>query len=243
VVLPFVNICGSAQDDTFVDGITETLTTDLSRSSGVFAISRSTAFAYKGRPMDLRQIGRELGVRYVLEGSMQCAGDRLPINAQLADAECGANLWAERFDNQRTDLLDRQGEVTTRLVPRRPHRADRSGEPIRGARTSRPPRRRRLRPARPGGLEPASVARGGAAGPPFFLRRRFASTNTISPRCWAFANAHMWEVNIHVSDDRAGQIRAAEAAVTKALALVPTARMHMLPTGPSCSRSARGSRG
>jgi TolB-like protein len=101
VVLPFVNIGSGAQDDAFVDGVTETLTTDLSRSSGVFAISRSTAFAYKGKPMDIRQIGRELGVRYVLEGSVQCAVERLRINAQLVDAESGAHLWAERFDKWR----------------------------------------------------------------------------------------------------------------------------------------------
>jgi TolB-like protein len=112
VVLPFVNIGGSAEDDPFVDGITETLTTDLSRCAGVFAISRSTAFAYKGKPIDTRQIGRELGVRYVLEGSVQNAGERFRFNAQLVDAESGAHLWAERFDKQRADLLDMQDEVT-----------------------------------------------------------------------------------------------------------------------------------
>jgi TolB-like protein len=116
VVLPFLNISGSAQDDPFVDGITETLTTDLSRCSGVFAISRSTAFAYKGKPIDTRQIGRELGVRYVLEGSVQNAGERMRFNAQLVDAESGVHLWAERFDKQRADLLDMQDEVTARLV-------------------------------------------------------------------------------------------------------------------------------
>src|SRR4029077_16791702 len=116
VVLPFVNIGGSAGDDPFVDGITETLTTDLSRCSGVFAISRNTAFAYKGKPIDTRQIGRELGVRYVLEGSVQTAGERMRFNAQLVDAESGAHLWAERFDKQRGDLLDMQDEVTARLA-------------------------------------------------------------------------------------------------------------------------------
>ena len=116
VVLPFLNIGGSAEDGPFVDGITETLTTDLSRCSGVFAISRSTAFAYKGKPIDARQIGRELGVRYVLEGSMQSGGERMRFNAQLVDAESGAHLWAERFDKQRANLLDMQDEVTTRLA-------------------------------------------------------------------------------------------------------------------------------
>ena len=113
VVLPFGNIGGSVEDDHFVDGITETLTTDLSRSSGVFAISRNTAFAYKGRAIDTRQIGRELGVRYVLEGSVQNAGERLRFNAQFVDAESGAQLWADRFDKPNTDLLELQDEVTT----------------------------------------------------------------------------------------------------------------------------------
>src|SRR5262249_49735167 len=98
------------------EGITETLTTDLSRASGAFVISRSTASAYKGKPIDARQIGRELGVRYVLEGSVQRAGRRIRVNAQLVDAESGAPLWAERFDKQRADLLDLQDEVTTRLA-------------------------------------------------------------------------------------------------------------------------------
>jgi len=93
VVLPFINIGGTAEDDHFVDGITETLTTDLARCSGVSAISRSTALAYKDKPIDTRQIGRELGVRYVLEGSVQNAGERTRFNAQLVDAESGAHLW------------------------------------------------------------------------------------------------------------------------------------------------------
>src|SRR5215472_10140335 len=116
VVLPFVNIGGAAADDPFVDGVTETLITDLARSPGVFVISRSTAFAYKNKPIDVRQIGRELGVRYVLEGSVQNAGGRMRFNAQLVDAESGGHLWAERFDKQPGDLLDTQDEVTTRLA-------------------------------------------------------------------------------------------------------------------------------
>jgi TolB-like protein len=116
VVLPFVNIGGDAEDDPFVDGVTETLITDLSRSPGVFVISRSTAFAYRDKPIDVRQIGHELGVRYVLEGSVQNAAGRMRFNAQLVDAESGGHLCAERFDKQRADLLDMQDEVTTRLA-------------------------------------------------------------------------------------------------------------------------------
>ena len=116
VVLPFVNIGGKAEDDPFVHGITETLITDLSRGPGVFVISRSTAFTYKDKPIDVREIGRELSVRYLLEGSVQNAGERMRFNAQLVDTASGGHLWAERFDKQRGDLLDMQDEVTTRLA-------------------------------------------------------------------------------------------------------------------------------
>ena len=96
VVLPFANIGGDPEQEYFVDGVTESLTTDLSRISGSFVIGRSTAFTYKGKHIDLKQIGRELNVRYVLEGSVQRSGNRLRINVQLIDAETGAHLWAER---------------------------------------------------------------------------------------------------------------------------------------------------
>ena len=97
VGLPFVNVGGNTEHDHFVDGVTETLTTDLSRISGLFVISRNTAGGYKGRSIDIRQIGLELGVRYVLEGSVQSADNRIRISAQLIDAESGAHLWAELF--------------------------------------------------------------------------------------------------------------------------------------------------
>jgi TolB-like protein len=96
-------------------GVTETLTTDLSRISGLFVISRNTARNYKGRSIDIRQIGLELGARYVLEGSVQSAGNRVRISAQLIDAESGAHLRAERFDKPYADLLDTQDEVSARL--------------------------------------------------------------------------------------------------------------------------------
>jgi TolB-like protein len=116
VVLPFLNIGGGVADGRLVDGITETLTTDLSRLSGVFVISRSTAWAYKNKPFDIRQVGRELGVRYALEGSIQTMRSRIRINAQLVDAESGAHLWAERFDKERVNLLEVQDEITARLA-------------------------------------------------------------------------------------------------------------------------------
>jgi TolB-like protein len=121
VVLPFANIGGDPEQDYFVDGVTESLTTDLSRISGAFVIGRSTAFTYKGKAVDLKQIGRELNVRYVLEGSVQRAGNRMRVNVQLVEAETGAHLWAERFDKLVADFFDMQDEIVSRLANRLGH--------------------------------------------------------------------------------------------------------------------------
>jgi TolB-like protein len=118
VVLPFANIGGDPEQDYFVDGVTESLTTDLSRIAGAFVIGRSTAFSYKGKSPDLRQIGRELNVRYVLEGSVQRSANRMRVNVQLIEAEIGAHLWAERFDKPVADLFDMQDEIVSRLANR-----------------------------------------------------------------------------------------------------------------------------
>jgi len=115
VVLPFVNLSRDSEQEYFVDGLTESLTTELSRIAGSFVIARNTAFAYKGKTPDVKQLGRELGVSYVLEGSMQAAGSRVRLNVQLIDAETGAHLWADRFDGQRDDLFDLQDEIVVRL--------------------------------------------------------------------------------------------------------------------------------
>jgi TolB-like protein/class 3 adenylate cyclase len=116
VVLPFVNLCGDAAQDYFVDGVTESLTTDLSRISGSFVVGRHTAFTYKGKAVNLKQIGRELNVRYVLEGSVQRNGNRFRVNVQLIDAETATHLWADRFDKPIADLLDMQDEIVSRLA-------------------------------------------------------------------------------------------------------------------------------
>ena len=116
VVLPFANIGCDPEQDYFVDGVTESLTTDLSRISGSFVIARNTAFTFKGKAVDVKQVGRELNVRYVLEGSMQRAGNRLRVNVQLIDAETGNHLWAERFDKPVADLFDMQDEIVSRLA-------------------------------------------------------------------------------------------------------------------------------
>ena len=116
VVLPFANIGGDPEQEHFVDGVTESLTTDLSRIRGSFVIGRNTAFTYKGKAVDLKQIGRELNVRYVLEGSVQRGGNRMRVNVQLIDAETGSHLWAERFDKPLADLFDMQDEIVARLA-------------------------------------------------------------------------------------------------------------------------------
>ena len=116
VVLPFANIGGGAEQEPFVDGVTESLTTDLSRIRGAVVIARNTAFAYKGKPLDVKTIGRELNVRYVLEGSVQRGGNRMRVNVQLIDAETGNHLWAERFDKPLADLFDMQDEIVARLA-------------------------------------------------------------------------------------------------------------------------------
>jgi len=116
VVLPFTNLSGDTSQDYFADGITENLTTDLSRISNSFVIARNTAFTYKGKNVDAREIGKALGVRYVLEGSVQREQNRVRVNAQLIDAQSGAHLWAERFEEDVADLFKLQDRVVARLA-------------------------------------------------------------------------------------------------------------------------------
>src|SRR5262249_39848764 len=104
VVLPFANLSNDPEQQYFADGITEDLTTDLSRIADMLVISRNTAFTYQGKRIDTKQIGRELNVRYVLEGSIRRSGNQVRANAQLIDAETDAHLWAERFDGDVRDL-------------------------------------------------------------------------------------------------------------------------------------------
>jgi TolB-like protein len=116
VVLPFADLSEGGGQQYFADGITDDLTTDLSRLSGMFVIARSTAFTYKDKQIDAKQIGRELNVRFVLEGSARRSGDQVRVNAQLVDAETGAHLWAERFDRNMNDLFYVQNEITSRIA-------------------------------------------------------------------------------------------------------------------------------
>ena len=120
VVLPFANLSGDAAPDYLVDALTDELTTSLARISGTisgqFVIARNTAMTYKGKPVDAKAIGKDLGVRYVLEGSVQFIGAQARVDAQLIDADSGAHLWAEQFDTPRADLLQMQDEIVTHLA-------------------------------------------------------------------------------------------------------------------------------
>jgi TolB-like protein/class 3 adenylate cyclase/Tfp pilus assembly protein PilF len=116
VVLPLENLSRDPDQEYFADGITENLTTDLSRISGSFVIARNTAFTYKGKSFDVKQVGRDLGVHYVLEGSVQRLGDRVQVSVQLIDSDSGAHVWADRFDTDRRNLVEAQSEITGRLA-------------------------------------------------------------------------------------------------------------------------------
>ena len=115
-VLPFTNMSGDAQQEYFSDGITDDLITDLSKISGLFVIARNSVFTYKGRTVNVRQVARELGVRYVLEGSVRRAGNEVRINAQLIDAATQGHLWADRYDGAVTDVFELQDRVTQKIV-------------------------------------------------------------------------------------------------------------------------------
>ena len=138
VVLPFANLSGDPGQDYLVDALTDELTTALARLArlrGGFVIARNTAMTFKGKPVDVKAIGKDLGVRYVLEGSVQPSGDQVRVNAQLIDAESGAHLWAEQFDTPRADLLQTQDAIVAHLA----HPLDLQLVEAEGARVKRTP--------------------------------------------------------------------------------------------------------
>ena len=160
VVLPFSNLSNDPDQEYFADGITDDLTSDLSRISGSFVIARTTAFTYKGKPIDVKQIGHELGVHYVLEGSVRRTGDQVRVNAQLIDAETGAHLWADQFDTDRANLAQAQSEITGRLAWTLNIAAPQRCEPPDRARKRGRSRRARSRYARLGLVVRARIAKG-----------------------------------------------------------------------------------
>ena len=218
VVLPFANVGGDASQDYFVDGVTESLTTDLSRISGSVVMARNTAFSYKGKPVDPRAIGRELNVRYVLAGSVQREAARMRVNVQLIDAESGSHLWAERFEKPIAGLFKMQDEIVarlanslnTQLVTSEARRAERAPNPdamdlyFQGMAWFNKGHT----------LEYMSQARG------FFERAL-----TLDPRnVGALVGSASVDVDIaatYIADDRWERLASAETALTTALSLAP----------------------
>jgi TolB-like protein/class 3 adenylate cyclase len=218
VVLPFVNLAGDPQHDYFVDGVTESLTTDLSQMSGMRVIGRNTAFSYRGKPVDLKQIGRELNVRYVLEGSVQRSANRMRVNVQLIDAESGNHLWADRFDKPVADLFDMQDEIVarlanalnTQLIIAEAQRAEHAPNPdsmdlyFRGM------------SAYNRGLTPDNLSE---------ARKLFERALALDPgnvdAIVGAALASIVLVGMHMSDDRAARLAAAETLAIKALSIAP----------------------
>ncbi len=219
LVLPFANLSNDPQQEYFADGLTDDLTTDLSKWPSSFVIARSTAFTYKGKAVDATQIGRELHVRYVVEGSVRRSKNRVRVGVQLIDTETGGHLWAERFDRDVAELLEMQDEITGRIalalhfkftdVGRR--RAERSNHPdaldlvFRGLAAL-------YKPTSKATLE---MARG------FF--ENALQIDNCSTRAWAgLSEAHAGVVLARWSEAPAEQLRAAEDAAAKALACDPT---------------------
>jgi TolB-like protein/Tfp pilus assembly protein PilF len=226
VVLPFSNLGHDPAQQYFVDGITEDLTTDLSRIEGSFVISRNTAFTYKDKPVNAKQIGRELGVGYVLEGSVQRSGQQVRINAQLIDAETDAHLWAERFERDTTDLFALQNEITGRI-------AVALNFTMIGAEAAQPT-------ANPDAQD--YIFRARAAGLKGFSRDNFAEQIGLFERALALdphsAGAQSWlamtlmsRVLGGVADSREADIDRAEGLVKEALAASPRSQVAHLARG------------
>jgi TolB-like protein/class 3 adenylate cyclase len=218
VVLPFTNIGGDPEQEYFVDGVTESLTTDLSRIGGSFVIARNTAFTYKGQALDVTKIGSELNVRYVIEGSVQRGGMRMRVNVQLIDAQSGNHLWAERFEKPVTDLFDMQDEIVARiantlnaqLVEVEARRADRAPTP-----DSLDLYFQGLAWVNKGvTLENMAKARD------FFERALALDPINVDARVgMATVDANVGVA--FVTDDRVARLAAAEAAATEAVSLAP----------------------
>ncbi len=218
VVLPFVNLTGDAEQDYFADGVTESLTTDLSRMSGMLVIGRNTAFTYKNRPVDAKRMGRELNVRYVLEGSVQRAGNRMRVNVQLVDSESGNHLWADRFDKPVADLFDMQDEIVARLanalnaqlVVAEARRAERMPNPdsmdlyFQGMSVYNK------------GLTPPRLSEARK----LFERALALDPGNVDAMVGAALAGSMFACT-HLSDDRDAHLGAAESLAVKALALAP----------------------
>jgi TolB-like protein/class 3 adenylate cyclase len=240
VVLPFANIGGDAEQDYFVDGVTESLTTDLSRIRGSFVIARNTAFTYRGKAFDVTKIGRELNVRYALEGSVQRSGNRMRVNAQLIDAQSGNHLWAERFERPVTDLFEMQDEIVARIA-----------NTLNAQLIAAEARRAERAPA-PDSLDlyfqgEAWVNRGVTFESLSKARSFFERALTLDPaNVDALAGMAQVEANFAISlstDDKAARFAAAESAATEALSLAPDHALAHLSLGMVLGFTNRAAQG
>jgi TolB-like protein len=220
VVLPFENLGGDKEQDYFADAIAEDLTTDLSHLQDAFVIARGTAFTYKGKPFGVRRIGKDLGVRYVLEGSVRRIGEIITINAQLISTETGAHVWADRFEGERSKLGELQVEAVSRLASslgvelvraeslralrERPNNPDATDLAMRGwaILNSHPDK---------GALHDAAT---------LFERALALDPQNVSAMM-GLSGASTWLVNNNWSDDRAGDIARAEETIDRVLVLQP----------------------
>ena len=240
VVLPFANIGGGPDQDYFADGVTENLTTDLSRIAGAFVIARNTAFTFKGKAVDVKKLGRELNVRYVLEGSVQRSGNRLRVNVQLIDAESGHHLWADRFDKPVADIFDMQDEIVARLasaldaqfVTAEAHRGERAPHPdamdmyFQGwAWIYR-------------GIAPENFAHA-----QHFFERGLAIDPGNADLLVGAATVDLSKASYYLTDDRQARFAAAEAALNEALLAAPDHAIARAMLGVTLCATQRASQG
>jgi adenylate cyclase len=226
VVLPFANLSGDPAQDYLADSLTDELTTALSRIHGAFVIARNTAFTYKGKPVDAKVIGKDLGVRYVLEGSVLPGTNQVRVNAQLIDADSGAHLWAEQFDTPRADLLQTQDEIVTHLA----HAMELQLPEAEAA------RRKRTATANPDAEDlalqcEADVENYAVAGSRICEQALAADPNNVRALTWLAVNSYN-SVNEGSSVDPKGDLKRADELAGKALALDPNyARAHSIKGG------------
>ena len=240
VVLPFANIGGDSEQDYFVDGVTESLTTDLSRIRGSFVIARNTAFTYRGKAFDVTKIGRELNVRYALEGSVQRSGNRMRVNAQLIDAQSGNHLWAERFERPMTDLFEMQDEIVARIA----NTLNAQFVAVEARRAERAPT--------PDSMDlyfqgEAWINRGVTFESMNKARSFFERALTLDPaNVEALAGMSQVEANLAISlstSDKAARFAAAEAAAAEALSLAPDHALAHLSMGMVLGFTNRAAQG
>ena len=216
VVLPFANLSDNKEGDHLADGLTEDLISDLSQWPNSFVIARSTAFTFKGRAVDVRSIGRDLGVRYVLEGSVRRSGGRVRVGAQMTDAQTGGHVWAERFDRELAELFEMQDEITGRIAVALHYRITDMESRQSRDRRSNDPDARELEARGCAALHQPTTKAVMAKARDFF--ESALKIDNRSLRAWAgLSQTHSADVLARWSDDPAAQLRAAEEAAARAL--------------------------